>query len=172
MATVPPLRQAGLAWLSWLPPAAVMVPLVVMVITAGAKVRLPNSRPDNLAAESQIVAANAKPGDIVFFIPISYRPVSAEFPVQWQKLRDIALAESAVASDTLYGIDVSPAELLKRFTNVARVWVYSAPSDGSYLRSARATPVDREETWLVSRTDRVRQWRDGDKLLTLYQARR
>jgi mannosyltransferase len=169
---VPPLRRAGLAWLGWLPPAVVMVLLVVALIPADAKVRLPNSRPDNLAADSQIVAANAKPGDIVFFIPMSYRPITAEFPAQWRGIRDIALAESPVASDTLYGIDVSPAELLRRFTHVTRVWVYSSPSNASYLRSARATPVDKEEAWLVSRMQRVRQWRDGDKMLTLYQVRR
>jgi mannosyltransferase len=172
VAAVPPLRRAGLAWLGWLPSAAVMVLLVVMLLPPGAKVRLPNSRPDNLAADSQIVAANAKPGDIVFFIPMSYRPVSVAFPAQWSKLRDIALAESPAASNTLYGIDVSAAELLKRFTNVTRVWVYSAPANSSYLSSARATPVDREEAWLVSRMELVRQWRDGDKMLTLYQVRR
>jgi mannosyltransferase len=172
LAAVPPLRRAGLAWLGWLPPAAVMVLLAVMLIPLGAKVRLPSSRPDNLAADSQIVAANAKPGDIVFFIPISYRPITAEYPAQWRKVRDIALAESPVASDTLYGIDVSPAQLLKRFTNVTRVWVYSAPNNSSYLNSPRATPVDKEEAWLVSRMERVRQWRDGDKMLTLYQVRR
>jgi mannosyltransferase len=171
VAAVPPLRRAGLAWLGWLPPAAVMVLLVVMLIPAGAKVRLPGSRPDNLAADSQIVAANARPGDIVFFIPISYRPVSAEFPAQWRQIRDIALAESGVASDTLYGFDVSPAELLRRFTNVTRVWVYSSSSGSSYLSSAAATPVNREEAWLVSRMELVRQWRDGDKMLTLYQVR-
>lgn len=171
-AAVPPLRRAGLAWLGWLVPAAVMLPLIVTLIPAGAKVRLPGSRPDNLAGDSQIVAANAKPGDVVFFIPISYRPISAEFPAQWRKVRDIALEESPVASDTLYGVDVSPAELLKRFTHVTRVWVYSAPLNSSYLNSPRATPVDKEEAWLVSRLERVRQWHDGDKMLTLYQVRR
>jgi mannosyltransferase len=169
---VPPLRRAGLAWLGWLPSAAIMVLLAVTLVPAGAKVRLPTSRPDNLAADSRIVAANARPGDIVFFIPMSYRPIIAEFPAQWRKVRDIALAESPVASDTLYGTDVSPAELLKRFTHVTRVWVYSSPSNASYLNSARATPVDKEEAWLVSRMQRVRQWRDGDKMLTLYQVRR
>jgi mannosyltransferase len=169
---VPPLRRAGLAWLGWLPAAAVMVLLAVTLVPLGAKMSLPSSRPDNLAEDSQIVAANARPGDIVFFIPISYRPVSVEYPAQWRKVRDLALAESPVASDTLYGIDVSPAELLRRFTHVTRVWVYSAPANASYLASARATPVDREEAWLVSRMERVRQWRDGDKMLTLYQVRR
>jgi mannosyltransferase len=171
-AAVPPLRRAGLAWLGWLPSAAVMVLLVIPLIPAGANMRLPGSRPDNLALDSQIVADNAKPGDIIFFIPISYRPISAEYPAQWRNIRDIAEAESPVASDTLYGTNVSPAELLKRFTHVTRVWVYSAPAVSEYLNSARATPVDKEEALLVSRMRLVRQWRDGDKMLSLYQVRR
>jgi len=171
VAAVPPLRRSGPPWLGWLPSAAVLALLAAPLITAGANVRLPSSRPDNLALDSQIVADNARPGDVVFFIPISYRPVSVEFPAQWRKVRDIAEAESPVASDTLYGTDVSPAELLRRFTNVTRVWVYSAPSDSGYLNSARATPIDKQEALLVSRMRLIRQWRDGDKMLTLYHVR-
>ena len=65
-AAVPSLSRAGLAWLGWLPPAAILILLVIALIPADAKVSLPSSRPDNLAGDSQIVAANAKPGDIVF----------------------------------------------------------------------------------------------------------
>jgi len=171
-AAAAPLRREGLAWLGWLPAVAVMVPLVIALLPLGAKVRLPSSRPDNLAADSQIVAANARPGDIVFFIPISYRPIAVEYPAQWRNIRDIAQAQSPVASNTLYGYDVTPAELVKRFTHVTRVWVYSAPNVSSYLLSPRATPVDREEAFLVSRMRVVRRWLDGDKMLTLYQVRR
>ena len=164
-----PLRRAGLAWVGWLPSAAVMGLLAFLLVCAAAPIRLATSRPDNLASDSQIVAANARPGDIVFFIPMSYRPIEDEFPAQWAKVHDIALAESPVASDTLYGTDVSAAELLKRFTRVTRVWVYSAPSNAAYLDSSRATPVDLEEELLVSRMQLVRQRRDGDKMLSLYQ---
>ena len=170
-AAIPPLSRAGLAWLGWLPAAAILILLVIALIPADARVSLPSSRPDNLAGDSQIVAANAKPGDIVFFIPMSYRPIAVEYPAQWRGIRDIALGQSPVSSDTLYGIDVSPAELLKRFTDVTRVWVYSAPNVASYLDSARATPVDKEETSLIARMKVVRRWIDGDKMLTLYQAR-
>lgn len=171
VAAVPPLRRSGPAWLGWLPSAAVLALLAAPLITAGANMRLPSSRPDNLALDSQIVADNARPGDVVFFIPISYRPISVEFPAQWRKVRDIAEAESPVASDTLYGTDVSPAGLLKRFKDVTRVWVYSAPSEVAYLNSARATQMDKEEALLVSRMRLIRQWRDGDKMLTLYEVR-
>jgi mannosyltransferase len=170
-AAIPPLSRAGLTWLGWLPAAAILVLLVIALIPADAKVSLPSSRPDNLAGDSQIVAANAKPGDIVFFIPMSYRPVTAEYPAQWRGIRDIALGQSPVASDTLYGIDVSPAELLKRFTHVTRVWVYTQPANAAYMASSRATPVDKEEMSLVARMKLVRRWVDGDKMLLLYQAR-
>jgi hypothetical protein len=76
-----------------------------------------------------------------------------------------------VASDTLYGTDVSPAELLKRFTHVTRVWVYTQPAYAAYMDSARATAVDKEEMSLVARIKLVRQWVDGDKMLMLYQTR-
>lgn len=164
------LCRARLTGLGWLPAAAVFALLVGMLLPAGAKMRLPGSRPDNLQGDSQIVAANARPGDVVFFIPISYRPIEIEFPADWRDVRDIAEAVSPVASDTLYGIDVSPAELLKRFTHVTRVWVYSSPQEASYLSSARATPVDLLEARLVSRMKLVRRWHDGDKMLSLYQA--
>lgn len=170
-AAIPSLSRAGLAWLGWLPAAAILMLLVIALIPADAKVSLPSSRPDNLAGDSQIVAANAKPGDIVFFIPMSYRPIEVEYPAQWRGVRDIALAQSPVASDTLYGTDVSPAELLKRFTHVTRVWVYTQPAYAAYMDSARATAVDKEEMSLVARIKLVRQWVDGDKMLMLYQTR-
>jgi mannosyltransferase len=166
-----PLHRARLAWLGWLPAAAVFALLAAMLLPAGAKMRLPGSRPDNLQGDSRIVAANARPGDVVFFVPISYRPIEIEFPADWRDVRDIAEAESPMASDTLYGTDVSPAELIKRFTHVTRVWVYSAPGENEYLASARATPVDLLEARLVSRMKLVRRWHDGDKMLSLYQAR-
>ena len=62
---------------------------------ADAVVRQPSYRPDDLEYEAQLIAANYKPGDIVFFIPINDRIVSMPFPGPWQKLRDIALADSA-----------------------------------------------------------------------------
>jgi mannosyltransferase len=170
-AAIPSLSRAGLAWLGWLPAAAILVLLVIELIPADAKVSLPSSRPDNLAGDSQIVAANAKPGDIVFFIPMSYRPIEVEYPAQWRGVPDIALAQSPVASDTLYGTDVSPAELPNRVAHATRVWVYTQPAYAAYMDSARATAVDKEEMSLVARMKLVRQWVDGDKMLMLYQTR-
>jgi mannosyltransferase len=165
--------RGALGWLACLPAVAAAVALAVALQPADAVVRQPSYRPDDLENEAQIIAANDKPGDIVFFIPLNDRIVSMPFPAPWQKLRDIALAQAPVSSDTLYGTDVSPAELLRRFTHVTRVWVVSSSEvpEAAYLASAQATPLDREEFGLVGAMRKVHRWRDGDTELTLYAAR-
>jgi mannosyltransferase len=165
--------RSAVAWLACLPPLAAAAALAVALQPADAVVRQPGYRPDDLEYEARLIAANYRPGDIVFFIPINDRIVSMPFPGPWRKLRDIALADSPVSSDTLYGTDVSPAELLKRFTHVTRVWVVSSSNvtEAAYLASAQATPLDKEEFALVGAMRKINRWRDGDTELTLYKAR-
>ena len=169
----PATARGAVAWLACLPAIAAAAALAVALQPADAVVRQPGYRPDNLEYEAQIIAANYRAGDIVFFIPINDRIVSMPFPGPWQKLRDIALADSAVSSDTLYGTDVSPAGLLKRFTHVTRVWVVSSSEvpEATYLASAQATPLDKEEFALVGGMRQVHRWRDSDTELTLYATR-
>jgi mannosyltransferase len=165
--------RGAVALLAWLPAVAAAVALAVALQPADAVVRQPSYRPDDLEHEAQIIAANYQRGDIVFFIPVNDRIVSMPFPGPWQKLRDIGLADSPVSSDTLYGTDVSPAELLKRDTHVTRVWVVSSSEvpEATYLASAQATPLDREEFALVGAMRQLHRWRDGDTELTLYATR-
>jgi mannosyltransferase len=162
-----------LFWLALLPALAAAVALVVALLPADAVVRLPGYQPDNLEREAGIIAANARPGDVVFFIPVNDRIVSMPFPSSWRKLRDIALETSPVASDTLYGTDVGPATLLQRFTRVTRVWVISSANDPepAYLATTEPPALDREEYRLVDAMRRIHRWRDGDTELTLYAAR-
>jgi mannosyltransferase len=165
--------RGSIGWLACLPAVAAAAALAVALQPADAVVRQPSYRPDDLEHEARLIAVNYKPGDIVFFIPINDRIVSMPFPGPWQKLRDIALADSAVSSDNLYGTDVGPAELLKRFTHVTRVWVVSSSEvpEATYLGSAQATPLDKEEFALVGAMRQIHRWRDGDTQLTLYAAR-
>jgi len=165
--------RGSVAWLACLPAVVAAAALAVALQPADAVVRQPGYRPDDLEHEAQIVAANYRPGDIVFFIPVNDRIVSMPFPARWRKLRDIALADSPVSSDTLYGTDVSPAELLKRYTHVTRVWVVSSSEvpEAAYLASAQATALDKEEFALVGSMQQIHRWRDGDTELTLYATR-
>jgi mannosyltransferase len=156
------------ARMAWLPACAVAATLVTVLFplatTAG------RARPDNLRKESAIITRHARPGDIVFYIPMGERIVSLPYPGSFAKLRDIALATSPVASGTLAGTDVSPAELLARFSHVRRVWVVW-PSGEEWQALATppdATPLDKTEVRLISGMHKTAQWRNGDVELTLY----
>lgn len=155
--------------LAWLPLAA--GPLIVFAAFAPATAAIRYSRPDNLLAESRIIGRHERPGDIVFYLPVNDRIVSLPFPGAFRNLRDIALAQSPVASDTLYGIDVSPAVLARRFTHVTRVWVITS-AGVDYLKTGHVTTLDAEEGRLIAGMRVVGHWRDHDTMLTLWKKSR
>jgi mannosyltransferase len=157
-----PLLRLHLAWLPIL-----AVPVVLFAALGPTAAAFRDSRPDNLLGESGIIARNARPGDIIFYLPLNERIVSTPYPGPFRELRDIALALSPVASNTLYGTDVSAAELEKRFVRVTRVWVV-ASSEVDYLKTSGITPDDAEEGRMLSGMRAVHQWRDGDTMLVLY----
>jgi mannosyltransferase len=157
-----PFGRQGLAWI----PLAV-APILILGAFSPDEGPARSARPDNLLAESAIIARYARAGDAIIYLPINDRIVSLPYPGPFMKLRDIALAGSPAASDTLYGTDVSPAELAQRWTGVTRVWVVTS-SEVSYFQTDRATALDNAEGRLISRMHVVGQWRDGDTELILY----
>jgi mannosyltransferase len=79
------LCAAGLSWLAgttarlahlspagpaaWLPSAAIMAVLTVLLVGPQQAVRLPDSRVDNLRHASAVLAAHELPGDAVLYLP-------------------------------------------------------------------------------------------------------
>jgi mannosyltransferase len=167
----PRLAAVSLAWL----PAAlaalaglITLGLAVMLIGPQAAIRQTAARPDNLRLASAIVAAHERPGDVVFYIPGSDMHVlGTGYPAPFEKLRDIALARSPIASATLTGTEItSPAQLAARFTDVTRVWVVTGNSN--YRFPVPSTPVDKEKMALLSGMHIVGRWMAGEVMLTLY----
>lgn len=147
--------------------ALVVVVLAVLLISPQHYIRQSSARPDNLRLASQIVAANEQPGDIVFYLPIDMHVLGTGYPAPFRKLRDIALAQSPIASGTLTGTEItSPAELASRFTDVTRVWVVTGSS--SYKFPVPSTPVDKEKLNLLSGMHILHRWMAGEVMLTLY----
>jgi mannosyltransferase len=169
LASVAPLRRLGLAWI----PAtlAVLAGLGIAVLLIGPQraIRQDAARPDNLRLASAIVAANERPGDVVFYLPLTMHVLGTGYPVPFEKLRDIALDESPVASGTLTGTEItSPAQLAGRFTNVTRVWVVTGASN--YKFPVPSTPVDKEKMALIAGAGLhiIHRWMAGEVMLTLY----
>ncbi|MFD3313906.1 hypothetical protein [Streptomyces sp. NPDC058694] len=89
--------------------------------------RDPARRPDNLAVVSAAAAQRMSPGDSVLFLPSLGRRSALAYPKGFQGTRDIALAEPAPLSGTLYGRETGPDELRRRLAGLDRVWVVAEP---------------------------------------------
>lgn len=150
---------------AWAPTA--VVPLLLLAAFWPGQQTNRTSRPDSMIAESQIIERNARPGDAVMYFPIDFRVVSAPFPDPWRRLRDVALARTPEASNTLYGIDVTPAQLPQRMADVTRVWVVTS-SLVNYFNTRDATPFDFAERAFLLHMRVVGRWTDGDTALILY----
>jgi mannosyltransferase len=169
LAALAPLRRARLAWLPPVLAAVIVLGLAAALIGPQRAIRQTAARPDNLRGASAIVAAQEQPGDIVFYIPMDMQVLGTGYPAPFRRLRNIALAQSAFASATLTGLEVtSPAVLKSRFTDVRRVWVITGASN--YKFPVPATPVDREKMILLAQAGLhvLHRWQEGEVMLTLY----
>jgi mannosyltransferase len=181
LAAATPLGQRRLGWrrlgwrglgslrLAWLP--GVLAGAVLAALLAGPQhaIRQTAARPDNLRLASAIVAAHEQPGDVVFYLPPTMHVLGTGYPAPFGRLRDIARKESAIASATLTGTEITnPAVLKGRFTDVRRVWVVTGGSN--YKFPEPSTPMDKEKLALLAGAGMhvLHRWQAGEVMLTLY----
>jgi len=177
LAAVTPLRSRLGRWrlgplrLAWLP--AVLAVAVLAALLAGPQqaIRQTAARPDNLRLASAIVAAHEQPGDVVFYIPATMHVIGTGYPAPFGRLRDIALNDSATASGTLTGTEITkPARLKSRFTasSAQRVWVVTGASTDKF--PVPSTPADKEKMALLAGAGLhiLHRWQAGEVMLTLY----
>ncbi len=146
-------------------PLAILFVLGAMLIGPQRAARLTSARPDNLRGVSAVVAANERPGDAVFYLPSEARVVSTGYPAPFRRLRDLALRESPVASDTLTGDQVYAPVLARRFAGVRRVWLVQWAGQTSVRPD---TKIGREELHLVGGMRLIRRWTVQSVVLSLY----
>ncbi len=100
---------------------------LVLIVLAGLSIQVTQRQPyghyDNVRALDQIVAANAKPGDVVLYTNPNAESFGAAYPTGLGKLPNIATKEAAIPSGTLAGTSVDVATLKARLSRASRVWV-------------------------------------------------
>ncbi|KOV25099.1 glycosyltransferase family 39 protein [Streptomyces sp. XY152] len=94
----------------WLVPAVTAVAVIALWPHMLAK-RSPASRVDDVLAVAADVRQLKKDGDAVVFVPAARRDTALVSPAAFAGLRDVALAESPVASGTLKGEEASPERI-------------------------------------------------------------
>jgi len=171
ISTAPLISKAGSSGraLAWLPSAALAVLVLALLIAPQRAVRQPSARVDNLRFNAAVIAAHARPTDIVFYVPWNQRSLGMGYPGPFRQLRDIALAESPVKSDTLLGTEVSLATWRHRLRNVSRVWLITSVSQRTL--NEVTDPVQRAELALIHTMRLVGRWHADEDVLSLYSVK-
>jgi mannosyltransferase len=100
---------------------------LVLVLLAGLTTQVFQRQPyghyDNVRALDRIVAANARPGDVLLYTNPNAESFGAAYSYGLGRLPNIALKQGAIPSGTLAGTNVGLATLRARLSRVNRVWV-------------------------------------------------
>jgi mannosyltransferase len=100
---------------------------LVFVLLAGLTIQVTQRQPyghyDNVRALDQIVAANARPGDVVLYANPNAASFGAAYSYGLGTLPNIQTKEAAIPSGTLAGTDVNLPTLRARLRHASRVWV-------------------------------------------------
>ncbi len=143
---------------------AVLLAAIVVAASIGPQraIRLPSARADNLRAVAAVLAAHERPGDAILYLPRDTALVGLAYPAPFDRLRDVGIGESPVASATLRGLPAAPRVVAARLLAVSRVWAvqwaHPLPSPGP-VRTGLLTAAGLRL---------VRRWRVASVLLSLY----
>jgi mannosyltransferase len=161
---LPALVLLVTAALSRLPRRA--APMVMAVAVAGTLAAQPLARPttsgDNLRAVSQLLAAQARPGDAAVFPNIGKRLIKDAYPAGFAHVRDVGLDTSPAHRNALYGLNVGQQVLYHRLMGVHRLWVIRYPTTdlGRFYGT----------TFAPDAFCAVRTWQIPGNTVTLYRA--
>ncbi|MGW1075780.1 glycosyltransferase family 39 protein [Streptomyces sp. NPDC002537] len=117
--------------------AAATAAAFAALLPAELHLRGPHSRIDDVLSAADRVAAVARPGDAVLFIPAARRDTALVSPAAFTGLKDIALVELPAPSGTLKGYEGTPDEIRAAMLAMARIVVVG---DSGAL-TAREGPV-------------------------------
>jgi mannosyltransferase len=120
------LGGTALASLGRLHKAAGPVALAIIVIaglTAQFAQRSSSGHFDDIRAIDRIVAANARPGDVVLYTNPNAESFGVAYPYGLAALPDISIARPAIPSGTLAGTTASLSVIRQRLAHAKRVWV-------------------------------------------------
>jgi mannosyltransferase len=147
-------------------PSVLLVAVVVGALVGPQRaIRLPGARADNLRAVAAVLSAHERRGDAILYLPWDIAVVGIAYPAPFERVRNIGLGESPVASATLRGLPATPAVVTARLRTASRVWAVQwtqpLPSAGP-VRTGLLT---------ASGLRLVRRWRIASVALSLYERR-
>ncbi|WP_232110111.1 glycosyltransferase family 39 protein [Streptomyces buecherae] len=118
----------------------VVAALLVAQVPYALTLRTPDSRLDDTVAAARAVGELSEPGDGLLFLPFHRREPLMSAPGEFHGLRDLALAQDASSTGTLWGTELPPSAIRAGMLRVDRVTVITDPRP-----SARPSPQEAVE---------------------------
>jgi mannosyltransferase len=111
---------------------ALVAAVTVLVVAAGGVGtqrlnRTEASRPDDLASAAAAVAAGARPGDAMLFLPSNRRLVALVYPGSFDGVRDVGLGDGPEKAGNLAGRSLPLSLTLQNLSASERVWAIGRP---------------------------------------------
>jgi mannosyltransferase len=151
LARVPRRRVTG--WVA----ATALLAVVALGFSLQVQYRQPGGHADDIREADAIIAAAARPGDVLAYRWPVFMPISAAYPYGMGRLPDIMVGRAAIPSGTLAGTPASLAVMRQRIRHAKRFWL---------VQVSGITPEPRLLDGLHMRL--VWTWNTSDMWLQLY----
>ncbi len=150
-------RMPGPRRLARLAPALALAALLALGVSMQAQYRQPAGHADDVRAADAIIAARARPGDVMMYTWPVFMPISAAYRYGLARLPDIQVGQAAIPSGTLAGTTVPRTVVRGRISRARRLWI---------VQVSVLTPEARLLTGMHMRL--ASTWQTSDIWLQLY----
>jgi mannosyltransferase len=117
------LGGAGLAALGRIAGTAALVIVAILSVNSQVFFRTPGGHGDDIRQADRLIAATAKPGDVVLYTNNNAESFGSAYSYGLGKLDNIELSQRPIPSATLGGTNVSPQVLRDRLAHASRLWI-------------------------------------------------
>jgi mannosyltransferase len=112
-------------------PLGAVIPVLVVAL-AGWPMQITYRDPmighsEDIQGATWYVAAHARPGDGILFLPGHLRLVEELYPERFRGLDDLAMQQDAISSATISGVEIPGSQLPAALATHRRVWVLAGP---------------------------------------------
>jgi mannosyltransferase len=150
-------RAPGRRLTAWAGAATALVVVAALGFVLQVQYRQPSGHADDIREADSIIAATARPGDVLAYRWPVFMPISDAYPYGLGRLPDIQVGRAAIPSGTLAGTPASLAVMQRRIRQAKRFWL---------IQVSGITPEPRLLAGLHMRM--IWTWQVSDMWLELY----
>lgn len=143
-------RMPGPRLLARLAPAVALALITGLGLGQQAQYRQPAGHADDVRAADAIIAAKARPGDVMLYTWPVFMPISAAYPYGLARLPDIQVGQAAIPSGTLAGTTAARAVIRGRIGQAGRLWIVQVSVQTPEARLLTGMHMRLASTWHTS----------------------